>query len=116
MDGRVFPETPFFYSPWWKDFFENPGLAQFDHRIGAYAVALAAFTLWWAARREKFTNLARRSSGAVLHLTLFQIVLGIATLLLQVPIWMAALHQLTAALLFSAAVWQAYEWRKGRGQ
>ena len=25
--------------PWWINFFENPGLAQFDHRIGAYIVA-----------------------------------------------------------------------------
>ena len=112
MDGRAFPEHPFFISPWWKNFFENPGLAQFDHRIGAYLVALAAFALWWAGRRAGLTGLARRSSNAVLHLTLFQIVLGIATLLLQVPIWLAALHQLTAALLFCAAVWQAFELRK----
>ena len=36
MNGQVFPEDPFFSSPWWINFFENPGLAQFDHRIGAY--------------------------------------------------------------------------------
>jgi cytochrome c oxidase assembly protein subunit 15 len=112
MDGRAFPEHPFFTSPWGKNFFENPGLAQFDHRIGAYLVALSAFALWWTGRRMGLTGLARRSSNAVLHLTLFQIVLGIATLLLQVPIWLAALHQLTAALLFCAAVWQAFELRK----
>ncbi len=43
MDGRVFPENPFFSTPWWINFFENPGLAQFDHRIGAYIVALARY-------------------------------------------------------------------------
>ena len=39
MNGRVLPEDPFFSQPWWINFFENPGLAQFDHRIGAYLVA-----------------------------------------------------------------------------
>ena len=39
MNGHVFPEDPFFASPWWINFFENDGLAQFDHRIGAYIVA-----------------------------------------------------------------------------
>ena len=36
MDGRLLPEHPFFASPWWINFFENPGLVQFDHRIMAY--------------------------------------------------------------------------------
>jgi heme a synthase len=111
MDGRAFPEHPFFIVPWWKNFFENPGLAQLDHRLGAYLVALSAFALWWMGRRACLAGLAKRSSNAVLHIALFQIVLGIATLLLQVPIWLAALHQLTAALLFCTAVWQAFELR-----
>src|SRR6202012_2597283 len=44
MNGRVLPEDPFFARPWWINVFENPGLAQFDHRIGAYGVA--AFAVW----------------------------------------------------------------------
>jgi cytochrome c oxidase assembly protein subunit 15 len=109
MDGRLFPEHPFFHSPWWINFFENPGLVQFDHRIGAYLVAAGAVALWWRGRG--LSGLAKRSANAVLHLTLLQILLGIATLLLQVPIWLAALHQVTAALLFCTAVWHAYELR-----
>jgi len=109
MDGRLFPEHPFFSSPWWINFFENPGLVQFDHRLGAYLVTAAAFALWWRGR--VLTGFAKRSANALLHVTLLQILLGIATLLLQVPIWLAALHQVTAALLFCAAVWHAYELR-----
>ena len=111
MDGRFFPEHPFFVTPWWKNFFENPGLAQFDHRIGAYLVALSAIALWSTGRRAGLAGFAKRSSNAVLHITLFQIVLGISTLLLQVPVWLAATHQVVAALLFCAAVWQAFELR-----
>jgi cytochrome c oxidase assembly protein subunit 15 len=109
MDGRMFPEHPFFAAPWWINFFENPGLAQFDHRIVAYLVAAGAFALWWRGRG--LSGFAKRSANAVLHITALQIALGIATLLLQVPVALAALHQVMAALLFCAAIWQAFELR-----
>src|SRR4051812_40060356 len=47
MNGHVFPEQPFFHQPWWINFFENDGLAQFDHRIGAYIVAACAVWVWF---------------------------------------------------------------------
>ncbi len=37
---------------------------------------------------------------------------GITTLLLQAPEGLAAAHQVTAALLLSAAVWHAFELRR----
>jgi cytochrome c oxidase assembly protein subunit 15 len=107
MDGRAFPEGAFFSSPWWRNFFENPGLAQFDHRIGAYIVAAGAIALWLLLRLT--SERVRRSSKAVLHVTLLQVALGIATLLLQAPLILSATHQLVAALLFCAAVWNAFE-------
>jgi cytochrome c oxidase assembly protein subunit 15 len=107
MDGRVMPEDAFVRTPWWLNFFENPGTAQFDHRVGAYIVLVAIAALWWRGRGQ--TGLARRSGTALLHLTLFQVVLGIATLLLQAPEFLAAAHQLTAALLLCTAVWHAFE-------
>jgi cytochrome c oxidase assembly protein subunit 15 len=111
MDGRLGPEDVFAQSPWWLNFFENPGTAQFDHRIGAYIVALAVFALWWNERRLTLPRPAKRSGIALVHLTIFQIALGITTLLLQAPEFLAALHQLTAALLLCTAVWHAFELR-----
>ena len=111
MDGRVVPEDALSQSPWWLNFFENTGLVQFDHRIGAYLVVLSVIALWWTERSAKLEGLARRSGNALLHVTLLQLVLGIATLLLQAPVFLAALHQLTAALLLCTAVWHAFELR-----
>ncbi|HSZ73348.1 MAG TPA: COX15/CtaA family protein [Rhizomicrobium sp.] len=108
MDGRFVPEDAFVLQPLWRNFFENPGMVQFDHRIGAYIVALCAFAMWFGARRN---GIVKRSATAALHITLLQIVLGITTLLMQAPIILSALHQLTAALLFCAAVWHAFETR-----
>ncbi len=109
MDGRAFPEGAFSAEPWWTNFFENPGLAQFDHRVGAYAVMLAAVALWYRMRNAGKN--ARRSSLALLHMTLVQAALGIVTLLMAAPLPLSALHQLFAAILFSAAVWNAFEAR-----
>ena len=111
MDGRFAPEDAFALSPWWLNVFENPGMAQFDHRMGAYIVALGVFALWWRERRLNLQGWARRSGNALLHITLFQVVLGIATLLLQAPEFLAAAHQLTAALLLCTALWHAFELR-----
>jgi cytochrome c oxidase assembly protein subunit 15 len=109
MNGRVFPEDPFFSAPWWINFFENPGLAQFDHRIGAYIVA--GFAAWIFAGGLRFGGLAKKSAKLVAAITAFQIGLGIFTLLLQAPEGLAAFHQVTAAALLCAAVWHAYEMR-----
>jgi len=113
MDGRVFPEGAFSARPWWINFFENPGLAQFDHRLGAYIVAIAAIILWLSVRRARLAGRARLSADVILIATFAQIALGIVTLLNQAPILLSALHQTTALLLLSAALWHAFETRRG---
>lgn len=110
MNGRLLPEDPFFAHPWWINVFQNPGLAQFDHRIGAYIVAaFALFVIY--PRGIKLHGYARLSAQLVAAVTIFQVALGIITLLLQAPEALAAFHQVTAAALLCAAVWHAYELR-----
>ena len=109
MDGRVFPEGAFSFKPWWINPFENPGLAQFDHRIGAYIVA--GFAVFIYAKGVRLAGAAKKSAKLVATLTAVQVGLGIATLLMQAPEGLSAMHQVTAACLFCAAVWHAYELR-----
>jgi len=109
MDGRVFPENPFSVTPWWRSFFEDPGLAQFDHRIGAYIVFFAALALSFRIRSRKPSVQSANAAGIVAGLAVFQVVLGIVTLLTQAPLELAAAHQVTAALLFCASIWLAFE-------
>jgi len=109
MNGRLLPEHPFFSQPWWINFFESPGLAQFDHRIGAYIVA--GFALFIYAQGLRLGGYARFTATLVAAITIFQVALGIVTLLLQAPETLAAFHQVTAATLLCAAVWHAYELR-----
>jgi cytochrome c oxidase assembly protein subunit 15 len=108
MNGRFVPDDAFALSPFWRNLFENPALVQFDHRMVAYAVAALVALVY--ARALKFGKGPTKNSGkAVTVLVIVQIFLGICTLVLMVPEWLAALHQLTAALIFCAAVWHAHE-------
>jgi cytochrome c oxidase assembly protein subunit 15 len=107
MDGRIFPEHALFSQPWWINFFANPGLAQFDHRLLAYVVAAAVLAFWIAVRRNNEKR-AITSSNALLAIVFAQVALGIATLLDQAPLALAALHQATAVALFGTALWNAF--------
>jgi cytochrome c oxidase assembly protein subunit 15 len=110
MNGEFLPEHSF--DQGWLSFFETPALAQFNHRMVAYVVAASAWLLWsWLRTRSKASlpAMARYASSVVLAITAVQIVLGIEALLYQVPVALSALHQVVAALLFCAAIWQAFE-------
>jgi len=60
MGGQVLPPEPFGLTPWWTNFFENPSLTQFNHRILAYALMGFAIFAWLRARRSGLT-------AAILH-------------------------------------------------
>lgn len=110
MNGGIFPESAFYHSPWWINFFENEGLVQFNHRIGGYIVAGMAALIY--ARGIKLKGPAKNSAKAIAITTIFQIFLGICTLVLMAPLWLSALHQVVAAALLCAAVWHAFELRR----
>lgn len=109
MDGDFVPAGAFDLTPWWLNGFENIATVQFDHRILAYASAAMIAWLWIAIRRAPVEPRARRAADAMAVMAIVQICLGIATLLLVVPLPLAVLHQAGAATLFSLTLWTVYE-------
>ena len=83
---------------------DDPATAQFDHRIIAYAVLAFALIQAIAALQRAA---ARWRAGRFLlaAVAALQVALGVATLLLSVPIPVALAHQATALVLFGLAVW-----------
>jgi len=73
-------------------------------------VALVAF--WIRARRANFPPRAARLNNAMLHTGVLQVVLGVSTLLMSVPTFLAAAHQATALLLLSVMLLLAHSLRK----
>ena len=109
MDGRFVPEASALFSvkPWIENFVDNPVLVQFNHRMVAYLIVLAA--LWHAVAARASAGAAR--AGLIAGLTLAQAALGITTLLLVVPLWAGLSHQLVAMVLLMVAVHHARRMR-----
>jgi cytochrome c oxidase assembly protein subunit 15 len=105
MNGSVVPPEILSIDPWWKNFFWNMAAVQFDHRALAWLLAILVPALWWRLRSvDGLPPRARAGGRALLALLALQITLGIATLLLVVPVPLAAAHQAGAVLVFAAAL------------
>jgi heme a synthase len=113
MNGHVIPPEVLMVDPWYRNFFDNMATVQFDHRLLAWALALAVPLLWWRIRRHPAAPRAARTGASVLlALLVLQLALGISTLLLRVPVTLAAMHQAGAVLLFAAALNVAHALRR----
>jgi heme a synthase len=105
MNGSIIPPEILMIEPWWRNFFWNMATVQFDHRLIAWLLALFVPLLWWKVRAiESPPSRAMAGATVLLGLLALQIALGISTLLLVVPIPLAAAHQAGAVLVFAGAI------------
>lgn len=102
MDGGLVPFGLTMMDPGWINLFENAVTVQFNHRMGAYGLAcVAGYTAWLAWRERAVTG---RAGLFLLSALLFQIVVGIITLLMVVPVFWGTLHQAGGVLVLTAAL------------
>lgn len=111
MYGAFVPPDMFGLSPWYSNFFDNPSAAQFDHRLIAWLLIILVPFFWIKSLRVALAPRARLATHLLLLAFILQISLGIATLLLIVPIPLAAAHQAGAMLLFATLLWLNHELR-----
>jgi heme a synthase len=108
IDGAFIPSAArlWFEEPWWRNLFDNTLTVQFEHRMTAYA--LLALALWHAVDAVRSRAGAAIVGGAwsLVAAIMLQAVLGILTLLHQVPIDLALAHQAVAIVVLTLAVLQ----------
>ena len=105
MNGELVPSGILMIDPWWKNFFWNIATVQFDHRLVALLLVLVVGVLLWKVRAAIDVPRRARSTARLLGvLVVLQIGLGVATVLLAVPIVLGTLHQAGAALVFATTV------------
>ncbi|HUI33903.1 MAG TPA: COX15/CtaA family protein [Stellaceae bacterium] len=104
MDGSFIPAGYAQLEPFMRNWFENVAAVQFDHRLLAMATAASVIVLWLTGTRAALPPAAKRALHSLLAIALLQLTLGISTLLLVVPIPLAAAHQTGAVLLLTAAI------------
>jgi cytochrome c oxidase assembly protein subunit 15 len=109
IDGAFIPSAAglWFESPWWRNLFDNTLTVQFEHRMTAYALLALALVHALDARLVRAPRAAVRGAWWLAAAVTLQAMLGILTLLNQVPIMLALTHQAVAIVVLTLAVVQA---------
>ncbi|KIC27361.1 heme A synthase [Leisingera sp. ANG-M6] len=111
MGGQVIPPNPFMIEPVWKNFFENPGLVQFIHRVAGYLLFAFGAVAWLRGRGSAHAR-TRFAFNAVFAALSVQVLLGVITVVYAAPLHAAITHQLVAigvwALILRARFLSAY--------
>lgn len=87
---------------------ENPSGIQFMHRVMAFVLAIVILFLVWRSSKHFCNTYQKQGITALLYTLTVQIMLGIFTLIYNVPIVLAALHQTTAFVLVGISVYLLY--------
>lgn len=103
MNGHFLPPESFMLEPLWLNFFSNMATVQFDHRLIAWL--LLGLIPWFVWRVRSESPAARPAATLLLVWLGVQVGLGISTLLLRVPVPLAAAHQAGAMILFGLVLW-----------
>lgn len=90
--------------PFYLNFFENIAAVQFDHRLLAELVLLSVVGLWFYAKKYELADRARLGFNLMLIMVCIQFILGVATLMMVVPVSLGVAHQGGSMLLFSTAL------------
>jgi cytochrome c oxidase assembly protein subunit 15 len=115
MNGEFIPSGLDFYSPFYLNVFENPIGAQFVHRMVAYAAAILAGGLALVIWRSPSGLGLRGPALALVAAVALQIVLGVATVVYDVPIGLALAHQANGVILLAVALWMVRRATASRG-
>ncbi len=110
MQGEWFPAGVDWSGGMLRAVLSDPYLVHFDHRWWAWAVVAVLVVLGRQLRR-----IGARPVSVALHTAFgLQILLGIATVLSGIALWLAVLHQLVGALLVATTVWGAHTLGRAR--
>ena len=109
IDEAFIPSSDrlFFEQPLWRNFFENPLLVQFQHRMLGYGLVLLALAHLLDAARTAPRSSAHLGALWLVLAVLAQVGVGMYTLIHAAPISLALLHQAMAIVLLTTAVLHA---------
>jgi cytochrome c oxidase assembly protein subunit 15 len=113
-DGKWIHETVYIeQSPLFKNFIEGKSGVQFIHRMIAYLVCAIIFWIYYKAKTlGNLTVYQTKGINSLILLVILQFVLGVFTLILQVPVWLGVAHQVGAFFLLSSFTFTLHRFSK----
>ena len=112
-EGKFMHETVYIeQSPIIKNFIEGKSGVQFVHRILAYIVVVLILVIWNKTRKKHLTKDQKNGVNALLLLVGIQFLLGVLTIIMQVPVWLGVAHQIGAFFLLTATTFVLHRFTK----
>jgi heme a synthase len=112
MGEGIIPQEIYHSVNFWYDIINNPVMVQFIHRFIAISLIVMILSVGFYAYKINQTNeINLRYFKILIFLTFIQFSLGVFTLLTQVEILPAILHQLTALLLFANIIILKFDYK-----
>jgi heme a synthase len=112
-EGKFMHETVFIEQhPWYKNFIEGKSGVQFAHRMIAYLVVIMIIAIWQKSKKLSLTSMQSKGINALLIMVAVQFLLGVFTILLQVPVWLGVAHQVGAFVLLSIMIFTLHRFSK----
>jgi cytochrome c oxidase assembly protein subunit 15 len=112
-DGKFIHETVYIeQNPLYKNFIEGKSGVQFVHRILAYVVVGFILFIWYRAKQTELTKYQNKGVNALFLIVGIQFLLGVLTIIYQVPVWLGVAHQVGAFFLLSAMTFTLHRFSK----
>ena len=104
MGDTFIPPQIYSMTPSWLSAFEDMATIQFNHRIFAYLLTIFIIVFSIFLFTSNAPRFLKRSAIVLIVCLALQVILGISTLLLYIPIPIAAGHQVGAVALLSVSL------------
>jgi heme a synthase len=112
MGDTFIPRGLYATTPAWLALFEDITTIQFNHRMFAYVLFVVLNAYAVLVYRGTVTGRGKLGALLLVAALCLQVLLGISTLLLHVPVWLATTHQGGAVLLLTATLFLCHVQRR----
>lgn len=112
MNGDWLPQGARSLQPVIINLVENPGLVQWAHRIIGTLLAAMVIWLWLKTNKSNINRSLKKKAGLLVILIGAQYLLGILTVLYQVPVLLGVLHQAVAMIFWTGWLFYYHELKK----
>jgi len=112
MGEKWIADAVFSLDPFWKNFTEGRFGVQFVHRTLALIIVVYILFVWIIGKNFILTKTQKGAITLSFLIVFLQTVLGIFTLILEVPISLALIHQVVAFLLLLSVVYSLFVFKK----
>ena len=112
-EGKFIHETVYMeQNPVYKNFIEGKSGVQFVHRILAFLVVGLIISIFIKAKKMNLSAFQSKGVHCLLLMVGLQFLLGVFTIVLQVPVWLGVAHQIGAFFLLTAMTFTLHRFSK----